>query len=169
MILSNKYAGKNIRGRKGYFKDPYIEVKIAIPKSVYTQLQKVADSYSLDMKNLLCRFIYSNRSNTLMGDLDLTIPQIGGSSENDRMKLWTYLNKAGTIGINLDYLVMVWDDVGFLSEKHILCTISDLLYMGLIELVNIDDDAVAKLRVTESVKIKNKHERFNMFAGAKIK
>lgn len=164
----NKYASKgNGIHRRSKYPDPFEKVITYVPKSLMKRLQLEADRLGIPVERLLVRASMYGVELEEYGpfEMDLSLGASGYSSVEEQQSLYRFLCRADR-GVDLDLLLMTYDDIGLRNEHIVKNALCDLVTLGLVELYNKGDYPIPKVRAISEERLK-RGERFKAFAGEK--
>lgn len=159
------YAGRKRRGMKGYHQDPFEKVVCYVPKRLTRQLRVLEDTYGVKVERLLVRAALNANVDQFSFDLNISDYTVDVVTKQDEAKLFKWLAKS-KVGIDLDLVLMVYDDIGFNDDRTLRATIKMMLAKGMICLINDEHTAIPQLKVAFDVRTRGKPTKFKLFAGS---
>ena len=90
----------------------------------------------------------------------------GQSTAEQQSHVLQYLSAARDAGVELELLVMCYEDLGFVSHIQLKQVISDLIYLGLATVFNGGDGEVRIKAVVRQGRVREKG--FRLFGGQKL-
>ena len=163
--VKNKYAGKRPRGRRPSKQDPFEEVRLFVPRWLMARVRRKSDIKGVTPDRLILRALWNTRDHGEFFDMDFALNTHGGSTAEEQSRIFQYLCAARSAGIELELLIMCYEDLGFLSVTHIKDAISDLIYIGL---ANIFNGPEGEIRIAAVVEGKIREKGFRLFGGKKL-
>ena len=155
------------RGKTPSKPDPFVEVKCFVPRSMMIALDVEAERLGVPIERLLVRSV--RRCLGVEGgfdqDLSIHVGQTQSTAEGQR-DLYLFLSRAQK-GLDLDLLLLAYEEAGFDSEEALKWNLADLILGGLVELGNDGPYAIPKVRVISSKRLVRK-DRFKLFAGERV-
>ena len=166
-MTKNKYAGKRPPGRRPSKQDPFEEVHIFVPRWLMAAMRRKSDIKGVTPERLIVRALRNARNLDGLFDTNLSLKDVGVgySTAEEQSRIFQYLCAARSAGIELELLIMCYEDLGFLSVTHIENVISDLVYLGLANMFNGDEGEV---RIAAVVEGKTREKGFRLFGGKKL-
>lgn len=167
-MTKNKYAGKRPRGRRPSKQDPFEEVRLFVPRWLMAAMRRKSDIKGVTADRLILRALWNARNHDESFDMDLGLNNnvmVGYSTAEEQSRIFQYLCAARSAGVELELLIMCYEDLGFLSVTHIEDVISDLVYLGLANMFNGDEGEVRISAVTDG---KTREKGFRLFGGKKL-
>jgi len=167
MKQENRYAGKHPRGRKPSKRDPFEEVRIFVPRWLMARLRQMSDIRGITAERLIVRALWNATGHDGSFDMDLTLRDVtvGYSTAEEQSIIFQYLCAARSAGIELELLMMCYEDLGFLSFQHIKDVITDLVCLGLATLFNGPE---GEIRIAAVVEGRTREKGFRLFGGKKL-
>ena len=162
----NKYAGRRKR-RKIMKRDPFDGIRVWIPKHVMRKFETLSQVKGISVSRLMTRVIVNAWEYPHAFEMDLSLP--GGAEPNnaDMRTLYAFIAGAGSIGVDLDLLVLCYEEIDMVSSDQVRESLAGLLHLGLAEFAE-SDSPMPRVRVVSS-KVPKKNERFILFAGEKVR
>ena len=165
--VKNKYAGKRPRGRRPSKQDPFEEVRLFVPRWLMSVIRRKSDIKGVTPDRLILRALWNTRNQDESFDMDVGLNNVmvGYSTAEEQSRIFQYLCAARSAGVELELLIMCYEDLGFLSVTHIKDAISDLIYIGLANMFNGDEGEV---RIAAVVEGRTREKGFRLFGGKKL-
>lgn len=167
-MTRNRYAGKRTRGRKPSKRDPFEEVRIFVPRWLMTRLRTMGDFRGVTPERLIVRALWNSKERTDFWDIDLSLDDVGvgQSTAEDQSRVFQYLTAARDIGVELELLVMCYEDLGFASYIQLKQALVDLIYLGLAKVFNGGEGELRVAAIVRQGRIREKG--FRLFGGKKL-
>lgn len=168
MKQKNRYAGRKTPGRKPSKQDPFQEVHIFVPRWLMARLRRTSDIKGITAERLIVRALWNARDESDSWDIDLSLSgiSVGKSTAEEQSIVFQYLTAARDVGVELELLVMCYEDLGFVSHIQMKVAISDLIYLGLATVFNGGDGEVRIKAIVRQGGVREKG--FRLFGGQKL-
>ena len=168
MKSKNRYAGRRAPGRKPSKQDPFEEVRIFVPRWLMSAMRRIGDARGVTPERLIVRTLWNAKESTDFWDIDLSLGDVmtGQSTVEQQSHVFQYLSAARNVGVELELLVMCYEDLGFVSPQQLKEVISDLIYLGLATIFNGGDGEVRVAAVVRQGRVREKG--FRLFGGKKL-
>lgn len=169
MKLTNRYAGRKTPGRKPFRQDPFEEVRIFVPRWLVARLRRLGDAKGVSLERLIVRALWNVKNYSDMFDINLNLNNVAisqSTTAEQQSQVWDYLKGAKDKGIELELLIMCYEDLGFASYIQIKEVIRDLHYLGLVKIFNGDEGEVRIAAVFKKGSVREKG--FRLFGGKKL-
>ena len=167
MTQKNRYAGKRPRGRKPSKQDPFEEVRIFVPRWLMARLRTMSDIIGITVERLIVRALWNAKYRTDFWDIDLDLSNVGTnkSTAEEQSRIFQYLCAARNTGVELELLVMCYEDLEFVSHNQLKQALVDLIHLGLATLFNGGDGEV---RIKAVIEGRTREKGFRLFGGEKL-
>ena len=144
MKSKNRYAGRRTPGRKPSKQDPFEEVRIFVPRWLMSAMRRIGDVRGVTPERLIVRALWNAKDSTDFWDIDLSLGDVmtGQSTAEQQSYVFQYLSAARNVGVELELLVMCYEDLGFVSPQQLKEVLVDLIYLGLVTMFNGGDGEV---------------------------
>ena len=115
MKSKNRYAGRKTPGRKPSKQDPFEEVRIFVPRWLMATMRRIGDARGVTPERLIVRALWNTKDHGGFHDIDLSLGDVmtGQSTAEQQSHVFQYLTAARDVGIELELLVMCYEDLGF--------------------------------------------------------
>lgn len=166
--MKNKYAGHKTPGRKPSKRDPFEEVRVFIPRWLVARLRTMGSTRGVTPERLIVRALWNVKNYSDMFDINLSLSDVmtGQSTAEQQSLVFQYLSAARDVGVELELLIMCYDDLGFVSHIQLKEALSDLIYLGLATVFNGGDGEVRIKAVIRQGRVREKG--FRLFGGKKL-
>jgi hypothetical protein len=132
------------------------------------RLRRIGDVRGVTPERLIVRALWNARDYNDMLDINLSLGDVmtGQSTSEQQSLVFQYLSAARDVGVELELLVMCYEDLGFVSHYQIKEALSDLIYLGLVTMFNGGDGEVRVAAVVRQGRVREKG--FRLFGGKKL-